>query len=168
MKRKRPPYLKQKTKLYFDENFPQDVIGFLRTDKGWKRKCKIYSAFDFGYENRDDSFHFNFCKKKKYVLVTLDKDFMDDKKYPFLKNPGIIRVIAKKSDPATILANLGSLLTFLSFFPFPRHFMGDTKIEVGSKGCKIKGCDTITREIKTITVKIGDSVDKVRKSFGYP
>lgn len=93
---------------------------------------------------------------------------MDDKKYPFLKNQCIIRVIAKKNDPTTVLANLSSLLSFLSFFPFPRHFMGDTKIEVSSKGCKIREYGTITREIKTITVRIGEIVDKVIKSFGYP
>jgi predicted nuclease of predicted toxin-antitoxin system len=167
MKKKRFPYLKQKFRLYFDENFPQDIIQVLKSDKKWQKKCKICSAYDKGFVNKDDKFHFEYCRKNALVLVTLDKDFMDDKKYPFSKIPGIVRVVAKRNDSATILANLGSLLIFLSFFPLPRRFMGDTKCEVRSNGCVIRGRDSITREIKSIIVRVGDTAHKVRKTFGY-
>lgn len=167
MKRKRPPYLKQKFRLYFDENFPQDIVSVLKTDNNWQKKCKIYSAYDQGFVNKDDKFHFEYCRKKDLVLVTLDRNFMDDNKYPFSKIPGIVRVVAKRNDSATILANLRNLLVFLSFFPLPRLFMGDTKFEVRSNGCVIRGRDYITREIKSVTVRIGDPAYRVRKNFGY-
>lgn len=92
---------------------------------------------------------------------------MDDSQYPFSKIPGIIRAIAKKNDHVTILSNLMSLLTFLSFFPFPRGFMSDMKIETRSNGCLIRGRHAITREIKTLFIRAGDQVNKVRKGFGF-
>jgi len=167
MKRKGASYHKQKFRLYFDENFPQDVVEMLKTDNSWKRKCKIYSAYGQGFETKDDKFHFEYCRKNDLVLVTLDKDLMDDSKYPFSKIPGIIRVVAKRNDSATILGNLSNLLTFLSFFPLPKYFMGDTKFEVRSNSCVIRGRDSITREIKSVTVRVGDTANKVRKTFGY-
>jgi predicted nuclease of predicted toxin-antitoxin system len=168
MKRKSVPHLKQKFRLYFDENFPQDVIGAMKTDANWKRKCKILSAYDHGFEKKNDKFHFEYCKKNDLVLVTLDKDFMDDRKYPISNTPGIVRVVAKRNDSTTILANLRSLLSFLSFFPLPRYFMTDSKFEVRSNGCVIRGRDSMTRAIKTVTVRVGDAAGKVRDAFGYP
>jgi predicted nuclease of predicted toxin-antitoxin system len=167
MPRKRSIYLKQKLRLYFDVNFPKNVVEALKTEQRWGRKCKIYSANDLGFENKDDKFLLEYCRKRNFVLVTLDKDFMDDRQFPFSKIPGIIRVIAKKNDHVTILSNLMSLLTFLSFFPFPRGFMSDTKIEARSNGCLIRGRDATTREIKTMFIGVGDQVKKVRNGFGF-
>jgi predicted nuclease of predicted toxin-antitoxin system len=167
MKKKGTPYLKQKFRLYFDENFPQDVVEVLETDSHWRRKCKIYSAYNQGFEKEGDKFHFEYCIKNNLVLVTLDKDFMDDSKYPFSKIPGIVRIVARKNDSATILANLSNLLIFLSFFPLPRYFMKDTKFEVRSNGCIIRGRDSMTHEIRSVTVKTGDTANKVMKSFRY-
>ena len=167
MKRRRRPYLKQKFRLYLDANFPQDIVRELRTNSNWRRRCKTYSAYNPSFAKRDDSFHFEYCRKHNFVLVTLDKHFMDDIKYPFSQIPGIIRVAPKKNDPVTILAALQQLVDFLSHFPFPRSFMGDTKFEVTSSGCLIRGRDAITREIKSVTVRPGDSTSKVREAFGY-
>jgi predicted nuclease of predicted toxin-antitoxin system len=167
MKRERQPYVKQKFRLYLDANFPRNIVKVLETSSNWRRKCKIYSASDLGFEKKDDLFHFGYCRKNKLVLVTLDKDFMDDSKYPFSEIPGIIRIAGKKNDAVTILTNLRQLLDFLSLFSFPRSFIGDTKFEVTSSGCLIRGRDAVTREIKSVTIRPGDSVSKVRKAFGY-
>ncbi len=98
MKKAQQPYLKQKIYLYFDENFPAGIIGELKEDNYWKRRCRIYSVYDFGNQNKDDLFQFEFCKRKGYTLVTLDTDFMNDTKYPFGRIPGIITIIAKGND----------------------------------------------------------------------
>jgi predicted nuclease of predicted toxin-antitoxin system len=152
MKRKRVPYLKEKFKLYFDGNIPNNVIELLKQDRKWQKKCKIFCSYDEELLNKEDIIHFDYCKKNDLILVTLDKGFMDDNKYPFTNLPGIIRIIARKNDSETILANLMSLLTFLSFFPLSRSFMYDTKIEVRSNGCLIRGRDSMTREIKTLNI----------------
>jgi hypothetical protein len=167
MKKQKNQYLKQKLVLYCDENIPHDVIGVLELNNYWRKKCKIYSAFDEGNTNKDDNFHFIYCKNKGMTLVTLDKHFMDDRQYPFSKIPGIIRIVARKNDSVTILANLRALIEFLSFFPLPKQFIGDSKFEVSSKGCMIRGRDASTREIKTVYVRVGESSYKVRKKFSW-
>ena len=106
--------MKQKIKLYFDENFPFNIIKYLKTDNSWKKKCKIFSAYDESNMGKNDEFHFNYCKKKKLVLLTLDGDFMDDDKFPIMKIPGIIRIVANKQDEVAILQNLTTLINFLS------------------------------------------------------
>ncbi len=73
----RRPYLRQKIDLYFDENFPREVIDELKRAKHWTRKCRFYSVYDFGNGNKDDAFQFGFCKKKRFTLVTLDDDFFN-------------------------------------------------------------------------------------------
>ncbi len=165
MKKQKTQYLKQKLVLYFNENFPHDVIEVLKSNSYWRKKCKIYTAFDEGNTNKDDDFHFEYCRNKGMTLVTLDKHFMDDMQYPFSKIPGIIRIVARKNDSETILANLWNLLEFVSFFPLPKQFIGDSKFEVSSKGCMIRARDALTREIKTMKVRAGDPSNKVRKKF---
>ena len=83
MKKNQRPYLKQKIDLYFDENFPAEIISDLKSDKSLKSRCRIYSVYDFGNQNKDDLFQFEFCERKGFTLVTLDTDFMNDIKYPF-------------------------------------------------------------------------------------
>lgn len=168
MKKETTQYLKQKFILYFDENFPIEIIEVLRSNNYWRKKCKIYTAFDEGNTNKDDKFHFEYCRKKNMTLVTLDKHFMDDRQYPISKIPGIIRIVAKKNNSNTILANLFSFIEFISFFPLPKHFLGDSKFEVSSKGFTIRAKDALTREIKTMKVRVGDTSSKVRQKFGWP
>ena len=52
------------------------------------------SAYDFNNQSKDDDFQYSFCKEKGFVLVTLDYDFMDDKKFPIQKIPGVILIVA--------------------------------------------------------------------------
>ncbi len=167
MSKKKNPYLKQKLKLYFDENFPKEIIDVLKEHTYWKKKCKVCSAYEAGLISKDDEVHYEYCKKSKLTLVTLDKHFMDDSKYPISNIPGVIRVSAKNNDSADILKTLKVLLDFLTSFPLPRAFIGDSKIEVGPDGCIIKGRDALSREIKTMKVKPGDTIDQVRDVFHF-
>ena len=167
MKKKDIIHVKQKIRLYFDENFPMGTVNYLKSDKNWKKKCKIISAHDEGNLGKKDGFHFNYCKKKDFVLVTLDSDFMDDTKFPIMKIPGIIRIASNKQDQDDILNNLAILISFLSNIPFPRFFMGDTKFQVSKEGCIIRGRDSSTREIKSLPISKGTSAREVMKEFSY-
>ncbi len=165
--RRKLPFPKQKIHLYFDANFPKGIVDELRSSSSWKRKCKIRSVFDDGFEEKDDEYIYNYCRKKGYTLVTLDKDFMDDIRFPFSTIPGIIRVVSAKNDIQKIRRCLSVLLDFLSKIPFPRIFIGDTKFIVNIHGCVIRGRDTKTREIKTIKVRPGDEMIDVLRKFHY-
>jgi len=161
------PYLRQKINLYFDENFPIEIIEEFPKDRRFRKRIKISSAYELKQIHQSDDFHFTFCKQKGYVLVTLDADFMDDNKYPFSHIPGIIRIVANKNEISTIRGCLAMLLDFLPYFPRPKQFMGDSKFQVSLEGCVMRGRDTSSGEIKTVTIKHGDTVNEIGRKFSY-
>ena len=81
MKRK-VPFSKQKVTLYFDENIPTTVLQHFRKSSYWKKKVRALGAAEEGNGGRSDEFQFSYCSRKGYVLVSLDGDFGDDKRYP--------------------------------------------------------------------------------------
>ena len=168
MKKAQRPYLRHKIDLYFDENFPAGIIDELKKDTYWKRRCRVYSVYDFGNQNKDDAFQFDFCKSRGFTLVTLDPDFMNDTQYPFGRIPGIITIRAKGNDAAKIKDCLDLLIDFVLHLPQPKNFLGDSKFQVSEKGCIIRGRDYLTGEIKTYTVIPGDTLSKVADEFNYP
>lgn len=168
MKRSRRLYLRQKIDLYFDENFPRAVIADLKRDKGWKSKCRFYSVYDFGNENKDDAFQFGFCKNKRFTLVTLDDDFFNDTLYPFNWFPGIITIVTTGNDQGSVRYCLDVTLTFLILFPYPKDFLIDMKLRVSQEGGMIRGRDAQTKEIKTIPLVFGETnVGDVLREFHY-
>jgi len=98
-------FFKQKIILYFDENFPMEIIKIFKENKQLRKKYKTISVFDKNNQRKDDNFQLNYCKRHKYILVTIDKDFWDDILYPISKIPGIIIIDAKNTE-----------YSFLSFF----------------------------------------------------
>jgi len=165
-KRRKRVYTSQKLFFYFDENFPKKIISSLKLDKSFSKKFGIKSAMD-GNIGKDDSFHFQFCRKHNYMLVTLDDDFMNDNKYPFNKIPGIIVISSLGNNTEKIKNSLRMVSYFLSFFPFPRIFAGDSKFQVSSTKCIMRGRDSKTGEIKTYVINPKDTVYEVGKKFGY-
>jgi predicted nuclease of predicted toxin-antitoxin system len=166
-RRRRRPFLKQKLPLYFDANFPRELIQEIKADRAWRKRCSIHSAAEEGNQHRDDKFQLEFCKTKGYVLVTLDADFMNDRKYPFSHIPGVIRVVAAKNDMDSIERRLATLLDFIASFPAPRMFVGDTKFQVSPEGCVIRGRDAVTGRIKEVRIKSGHSNIEVMEAFTY-
>src|SRR5260221_6493844 len=100
MKRARRLYLKQKPILYFDENVPPSIVDHFRKGSGWKKKIKVLSAVELGNQGQSDDFHFGYCSREGYTLVSFDTDFNDDTAYPFSngKMHGVITVKETKSN----------------------------------------------------------------------
>jgi predicted nuclease of predicted toxin-antitoxin system len=167
-RRAKAPHLRQKLPLYFDSNFPRQIVDEISSNRAWKRRCSIHSAYDGGHQRQDDTFHFNLCKTNGYVLVTLDNDFMNDTEYPITADmPGIVRIVASKTDPPSIFLRLTALLHFISSFPLPKLFARETKFQVSPEGCLMRGRHAVSREIITVMVKHGDTSRLVMERFGY-
>src|ERR1700677_2046223 len=45
---------------------------------------------DVGLGGKDDQDVFSFAWRERRMLLTHDKDFMDDRQFPFNRNPGVI------------------------------------------------------------------------------
>lgn len=73
-----PTGVKQKPIVYFDENVPAAFVDHFRQGSWWKKKIKVMSAVDLGNQGQSDDFHFRYCAKSGYTLVSFDTDFNDD------------------------------------------------------------------------------------------
>jgi hypothetical protein len=164
------PFLKQKLRLYFDENFPVEVIRYFASSSFWRKKLKIVSARGEKNLGQSDFFHYAHCTRKSYTLVTLDSGFNDDRRHPFASGQmaGIIIINVSSSDHPGILLALSHFLEFLLVLPFPKAFMFETKVVAGHDGVIMRGRDVLTREIKSLRVIAGEtSLVEVRNFFNY-
>jgi predicted nuclease of predicted toxin-antitoxin system len=161
------PYFRQKPILYFDENFPGTVVASLKENPKISNCFKIRSVYDFGHETKDDDFQYEFAKRSGFVLVTLDRGFLNDRRYPIQKIPGIIVVAASSNQTSRIARSLSMLASFLALVPFPKAFIGDSKFQVSLEGCVMRGRDAKTREIKTLTITLGHTLSEVAQHFHY-
>jgi predicted nuclease of predicted toxin-antitoxin system len=127
-------FIKHKPRLYFDENFPVEAIDHFRSPY-WKKRLWITSAGEQGHQGQSDRFHYSYCQRHGYTLVTLDDDFNDDRLYPFThgKMPGII-IIKAKSGRRRADRQYACHLAFLPpSIAFPQGILGRNKVHRGTK-----------------------------------
>jgi predicted nuclease of predicted toxin-antitoxin system len=84
-------------KFYADHNVDQAVVYMLRY-----LKYDVQTASDIGSQNQPDEFQYKRAYDSKRVLLTLDKDFLDDAKFPFSRTYGIVVLNIDTSIPGEI------------------------------------------------------------------
>jgi len=94
----------KKLKLYADASVPVPIIKELRG-----AKIPIESALEEGLSTHDDRTIMGAAKRQGKVLLTMDANFWDDRKFPLHQAHGIIFVDVSPSDIEGILAALGLL-----------------------------------------------------------
>lgn len=166
MKRRRQPYLKQKPILYFDENIPASFIDHFSKSSWWKKKIKVLSAVDEGNQGQSDDFHFQYCSKSGYTLVSFDTDFNDDAAFPFsngqLHGVIVLKGAKNNSDRKTEFARL---LGFVLATPFPKDFLRESKFLISNEGCVMRGRDIKTKQIKSLHITGTMRLGQVWKHF---
>lgn len=80
------PY--KKPIFYCDEDFPEPSLKKL---KNFKVK---HCVLDFNYQGRDDDFHYQFAAEQKAVLLTLDDDYLDNRRFKLSKTFGVVVIQA--------------------------------------------------------------------------
>jgi len=100
-------------------------------------KIPVKSALEEDLSKRDDWVIVQAAKKRGRVLLTLDADFWDDRKYPVHRVHGIIFVDVSPSDISGILAALG---LFYGCFAqrYPLDWWQAMKARATPKGFNIK------------------------------
>jgi hypothetical protein len=84
--KKNANYFRGRVKFYADENIDIALVRHLRT----KIKVNITSALELGFGGRGDSFHFQEAKRSKRFLLTCDKDFLNNIKFPLNHCFGVV------------------------------------------------------------------------------
>ena len=75
---------KAKPRFYAYENFPAAVIDVLR-----EKDAKVATAQEMGLCGRSDEDHVAFALKKGWVLLTCDRDYLNEARFPLVHCPAI-------------------------------------------------------------------------------
>jgi|SRR2546425_3015000 len=140
--------LRQKARFLVDESLGHAVAEVLRED-GWNA---VY-ATDVGLGGRSDEDVLAHAWRENRVLITHDRDFLDDRRFPPHRNPGII-VLPGASGAGTGLGN--ALRRVVSIIGPSRKAFRSFKIEIAEDG---------TWNISNMT-RSKDVVRRWRLSFG--
>jgi len=87
MKKKDKKEYVGRIKLYADENIRYAIVLALRL-----QGINIKHATEVNLTNKDDHIHFQYAKKTDRWLLTTDRDFLNNKDFPFEQIKGIIIV----------------------------------------------------------------------------
>jgi predicted nuclease of predicted toxin-antitoxin system len=88
------PFVEQTTnqpRVYADANVPLGAIGFMREKLGWD----VLSVIEHDDLRRArDIEHFRLARQLGRTLVTLDRDYLDDRKFPPAESAGVLVLTA--------------------------------------------------------------------------
>jgi predicted nuclease of predicted toxin-antitoxin system len=89
------PSPRRKVRAYLDENIPLSVAERVRTNLRWD-VLSVQEEPDL--RNQEDKFHYANAKRLGRILFTLDRDFLDDRRFPLHQSPGVFVVSARQDD----------------------------------------------------------------------
>ena len=75
---------KAKARFYADENFPERAIALLR-----EMGAKVQTSRQAGLNRRSDEDQLAYALRNGLVVVTCDRDFLDERRHPLIKCPAI-------------------------------------------------------------------------------
>jgi predicted nuclease of predicted toxin-antitoxin system len=116
-------YLRRRAKVrfYADENFPYLATRMLR-----RFGAQVVTVQDAGLRRHPDENHAAYALRYGYVLLTCDRDYLDNRKFPLIHCPAIAVFDFGKGSPREILAALQCLRTA---FRIPQFYDKWMKIE---------------------------------------
>ena len=78
-------------RVYADANVPAGIVAFMRDKLRWDVLCVM--------DHRDlrrarDTEHYRLARQLRRTLITLDRDYLDDRKFPPAESPGVLVLTA--------------------------------------------------------------------------
>jgi hypothetical protein len=79
--------LSQAPRIYADANVPAGVVAFMRDRLGWD----VLSVVEDDRMRRlSDTEHYHLARQLSRTLVTLDRDYLDDRRFPPDRTSGVL------------------------------------------------------------------------------
>lgn len=119
-----PPGLHKQIKLYVDANIPRKIIEELRG-----AGLDIKSVIEEGYAFHPDENIYQQAKRFKRVILTMDRDFWNDKKHSLQKSPGVIFVDLPPDQPDKAIDGLARFYALFAQY-YPLDYWQETKAKV--------------------------------------
>lgn len=74
-------------RVYADANIPSGVVEFMRTQLGWDT---LFVLEHDDLRRAPDVTHYRFARQLGRTLLTLDRDYLEDRRFPSVASPGLI------------------------------------------------------------------------------
>lgn len=102
-------------RVYADANMPAGVIAFMRDRLKWD----VLSVMDHPDLRRArDTEHYRLARQLRRTLITLDRDYLDDRKFPPAQGAGVLVIAAPdERGLATLLTRLDQQLFVADTLP---------------------------------------------------
>lgn len=130
------PTSRRKVRAYFDADIPSSVAERVRTKLHWD----VLSAQEQAeLRNRDDQFHYQNARKLTRILFSLDKDFLDDRRFPLHESPGVFVLQARQDDADDIFHAIHvAAMTLTEAYRKIRGFHLQMKVNMTLEGQRIR------------------------------
>ena len=98
----------ERPRVYADANVPAGVVAFMRTKLNWD----VLFVLDHPDLRRArDTEHFRLARQLRRTLITLDRDYLDDRQFPPDRGAGVLVIAAPdERGLAVLLTRLGEYL----------------------------------------------------------
>ena len=78
-------------RVYIDANMPSGAVAFMRRRLGWDA---LFVVEHDDLRRAADGEHFRMARRLGRTLITLDRDYLDDRHFPMSNSPGVIVLAA--------------------------------------------------------------------------
>jgi hypothetical protein len=85
-------------RVYVDANVPAGLVTFMRTTLRWD---VLFVMEHDDLRRARDGEHYRLARRLRRTLITLDRDYLDDRRFPPAESGGVL-VLAAPSEPAFI------------------------------------------------------------------
>jgi hypothetical protein len=110
-------HLPEAPRVYADANVPAGVVQFMRHDLGWD---VLFVVEHDDLRRAHDRRHFALARQLSRTLLTMDRDYLDDRRYPPDETSGVIVIWAPNESLLTrTLAELDMRLFADGHAPLP-------------------------------------------------
>jgi hypothetical protein len=107
--------LTPRPRIYADANVPAGLVAFMRAELEWD---VLFVLEEDGLRRAPDEKHYRLAQQLRRTLVTMDRDYLDDRRFPPEESGGVLVINAPDE------RQLSALLTRVDRSMFQRDVRG--------------------------------------------
>jgi hypothetical protein len=92
--------LSPQPRIYADANVPAGLVAYMRNGLGWD---VLFVIEEDGLRRAADVRHYRLAQQLRRTLVTMDRDYLDDRRFPPDEGSGVLVISAPNEDQLILL-----------------------------------------------------------------
>jgi hypothetical protein len=96
--------LTPRPRIYADANVPAGLVAYMRTSLGWD---VLFVIEDNDLRRASDLKHYRLAQQLRRTLITMDRDYLDDRRFPPGEGGGVL--VVQAPDQRQLVALIGRI-----------------------------------------------------------